>query len=103
MTIAYGLVKVEPGKESLVAQEVVEFKEVKEAAWTYGFCDILFRAETESIEKLDKMVLGRLRKTPGVISTEAIIVSPIPIYAARPSSETRATCVNRRSSRTGYC
>jgi DNA-binding Lrp family transcriptional regulator len=96
--IAYVLVKVEPGKESGVAQEIVRVKAVKEAAWTYGFCDILLKAEVESMPDLDKIVFNKLRRTPGVISTETIIVSPIPIYAPRPPSKTRAvrTRVKRR-------
>ncbi len=96
MTIAYGLVKVEPGKESMVAQELVKVKEVKEAAWTYGFCDILLRAEVESIEKFDRMLMNKFRRTPGVVSTEAIVVSPIPIYATRPQSKTMATRVKKK-------
>ena len=86
--IAYVLVKVEPGKESGVAREIVKAKEVKEAAWTYGFCDILLKAEAESMNELDKIVFNRIRKTPGVTSTETIIVSPIPIYASRPVRRT---------------
>jgi len=98
MVIAYVLVKVEPGKESGVAQEIVRVKSVKEAAWTYGFCDILLKAEVESMPDLDKIVFNKLRRTPGVISTETIIVSPIPIYAPRPPGKTRAgrTRVKRR-------
>jgi DNA-binding Lrp family transcriptional regulator len=88
--IAYVLVKVEPGKESGVAQEIVRVKEVKEAAWTYGFCDILLKAEVESMPDLDKIVFRKLRRTPGVISTETIIVSPVPIFAPRPPGKMRA-------------
>jgi DNA-binding Lrp family transcriptional regulator len=96
--MAYVLVKVEPGKESGVAQEIVKIKGVSEAAWTYGFCDILLKTEVESMEKLDKIMFKNLRKTPGVISTETIIVSPIPIYASRPPSKTktRRTRAKRR-------
>jgi len=98
MVMAYVLVKVEPGKESGVAQEIVKIKGVREAAWTYGFCDILLKAEVESMEKLDKVIFKNLRKTPGVISTETIIVSPIPIYASRPpcKTKTRRTRAKRR-------
>jgi DNA-binding Lrp family transcriptional regulator len=85
--MAYVLVKVQPGKESGVAQEIVKVKGVSEAAWTYGFCDILFKVEVGSMEELDKIVLNRIRKIRGVGSTETIIVSPIPIYAARPRSK----------------
>jgi len=86
--IAYVLVKVEPGKENGVAREIVKAKEVREAAWTYGFCDILLKTEAASINELDKIVFNRIRRTPGVVSTETIIVSPIPIYASRPASKT---------------
>ena len=82
--IAYVLVKVEPGKESGVAQEIVKIAGVTEASWTYGFCDILFRVEVSSIEELDKVV-PKVRKIRGVSSTETIIVSPIPIHAHRPA------------------
>jgi len=89
--IAYVLVKVEPGKESGVAREIVKAREVKEAAWTYGFCDILLKAEAPSINELDKIVFNKIRRTPGVVSTETIIVSPIPIYASRPPRRPEAT------------
>ena len=87
--LAHVLVKIHPGKECAVACEVGKIKEITEAAWTYGFCDILLKTEVESIEKLDRIMFKNLRKTPGVISTETIIVSPIPIYASRPPSKTR--------------
>ncbi len=97
--MVYVLVKVEPGKESGVAQEIVRVKEIREAAWTYGFCDILLKAEVESIQELDRTVLKRLRNTPGVASTETMIVSPIPIYAARPprKREKRSMHIKRKT------
>ncbi len=96
--MAYVLVKVEPGKESEVAQEIVRVKEIREAAWTYGFCDILLKAEVKSTQELDRTVLKRLRNTPGVASTETMIVSPIPIYASRPPGkrETRRIHTKRK-------
>jgi len=85
MVIAYVLVKVEPGKESGVAREVVKIGQVTEASWTYGFCDILFRVEAISIEELDRIVFSKMRKIRGVAGTETIIVSPIPIHTSRPA------------------
>ncbi len=84
--LAYVSVKVQPGKESGVARETVKVEGVTEAAWTYGFCDILFKVNVRSVEELNKVVL-KIRTTPGVRSTETIIVSPIPIYGSRPSTE----------------
>ncbi len=97
--MGYVLVKVKPGKESGVAQEIVRVKEIREAAWTYGFCDILLKTEVKSIQDLDRIVLKRLRNTPGVASTETMIVSPIPIYAARPhrKRETKRKYAQRKA------
>ncbi|MFH0848037.1 MAG: Lrp/AsnC ligand binding domain-containing protein [archaeon] len=100
MVMAYVLVKVEPGKESKAAQEIVKINGVREASWTYGFCDILFRIEANSIEALDKIMLNKVRRTPGVTSTETIIVSSTPIYAPHPPGRTagrRARAKRRRA------
>jgi DNA-binding Lrp family transcriptional regulator len=85
--LAYVLLKVQPGKESGVACEVVKTKGVTEAAWTYGFCDILFKVNVGSVEELNKVLLKRVRKIPGVQSTKTITVSPIPIYGSRTSAK----------------
>ena len=94
--MAYVAVKVSPGKENDVAGEIVKTEGVTEAAWTYGFCDILFKLEVESMQQLNNVVLKKVRKIPGVLATETIIVSPIPIYATRPADKRRATRLNRK-------
>ncbi|MFH0848869.1 MAG: Lrp/AsnC ligand binding domain-containing protein [archaeon] len=88
IVIAYSMVKVEPGRESGVAQEILKIDGVREASWTSGFCDIMFRAEAGSVKELGRTVLKRVRKTPGVVRTETVVVSPIPICARRPSERT---------------
>ena len=101
MTMAYVLVKISPGKENLVAREIVRIKEVKEAAWTYGFCDVLLKVEVQTIQDLDKIVLRKIRNTPGVVSTETMIISTIPIYASRPprKAERKRTRTKKASAR----
>jgi len=83
--IAYVLVKCRPGRDSGVAQETVKIDGVMEAAWTYGFCDILLKLNIGSVEKLNDIVFNKIRKMHGVESTETLMVSPIPIYGRRPS------------------
>lgn len=81
--LAYVLLKTEPGRESEAASEVVKIKGITEAAWTYGFCDMLFKVNVGSTEELNKVVLNKVRRIPGVQSTKIITVSPIPIYGSR--------------------
>jgi len=95
--IAYVLVKCQPGRDSGVAQETVKIDGVIEAAWTYGFCDILLKLNVASVEKLNDIVFNKIRKMHGVESTETLMVSPIPIYGRRPS-RTPARMRNRRKS-----
>lgn len=83
--IAYVCVKCQPTMDSDVAHEMVKIPGIIEADWTYGLCDILFKVNVRSVEELNKIVFHRVRKIPGVESTETIIVSPIPIYGSRPS------------------
>jgi len=87
--IAYVCVKCQPKMDADVARETVKIPGVMEADWTYGFCDILFKVNVASVEQLDEIVLKRIRKIPGVESTETLVVSPIPIYGARPSGGPR--------------
>jgi DNA-binding Lrp family transcriptional regulator len=96
MTIAYVTLKVEPGKENEVAREIVKIKGVSEAAWTYGFCDILFKLGVESVEELDKVVLKKIRTIAGVRSSETMIVSPIPIWSSRSPRQTARKSRPRR-------
>lgn len=96
MTIAYVTLKVEPGKENEVAREIVKIEGVSEAAWTYGFCDILFKLGVESVEELDKVVLKKIRTIAGVRSSETMIVSPIPIWSSRSPRKTAGKSRPRR-------
>jgi DNA-binding Lrp family transcriptional regulator len=88
--IAYVVVKCEPGMDNSVAKEIVKIDGVMEADWTYGFCDILFKINVQSVKKLNEIMFTKVRKIPGVESTETIIVSPIPIYGRRPSRASKS-------------
>lgn len=85
--LAYVLVKIHPGKECGVACEVGKIKEIMEAAWTYGFCDIMLDVKAESMQQLQDIIFNKIRKISGVQNTQTIAVSPIPIYASRTSAD----------------
>lgn len=75
MVTAYVLMKVEPGKESEVWQNIAKIKGIREAALTWGFCDMLLKVNVESTKKLTDVVMYKLRKIPKVKDTHTIIVS----------------------------
>ena len=85
--LAHVLVKIHPGKERGVACEIGRIEGITEAAWTYGFCDMMLHVKVESMQELEEVVLNRIRKIPGVQSTQTITLSPIPIYASRTSAD----------------
>jgi len=73
--IAYVSVKVDPGKEYDVAQEIGKIDGIAEAALTYGFSDILLKVNVESIEALNELVFNKIRKIQGIKDTQTVIVS----------------------------
>ncbi len=75
MVRAYICLKVEPGKEGKVAESLVKISGIAEAAWTYGFCDILLKVDVGSVEDLNDMVFHKVRAIEGVHDTQTIIVS----------------------------
>jgi DNA-binding Lrp family transcriptional regulator len=81
--LAYVFLKARPGEENGVAREVVKIQGVTEAAWTYGFCDMLFKVNVGSVKELNEVVFNKVRRIPGVESTKTVTVSPIPIYGSR--------------------
>ena len=75
MVTAYIIVKVEPGKEGDVTQELVKINGITEGTLTWGFSDVLLKVNVESDEKLKDIVFKIIRKIPGITDTETIIVS----------------------------
>ncbi len=75
MVTAYVAIKVEPGNESKLLQKLMKIKGIREAALSWGFCDILLKVEVESNKKLTDLVFLKIRKIPEVKETQTIIIS----------------------------
>lgn len=57
-----------------VADSLKRISEVEEFAYTTGQYDIILRVTAESMRKLSGVILEKLRKIPGVLRTETIMV-----------------------------
>ncbi len=75
MVTAYVIVKVYPGEENKVSQEILKIKGILEAAFTWGYSDMLLKVKTDSLEELREMIFNKLRKIPGINDTQTVIVS----------------------------
>ncbi len=75
MVTAYIIVKVSPGKEADVMQELVKTNGIAEGAVTWGFSDILLKVNVDSTDELKDIVFKTIRKIEGITDTQTIIVS----------------------------
>jgi DNA-binding Lrp family transcriptional regulator len=75
MVTAYVMVKVTPGQEWDVSQNIINVKGVSKAALTWGISDLFLKVDVESMEELKEIVFQEIRKIPGITDTQTIIVS----------------------------
>lgn len=68
------LINVEIGYEGEVLKAIRKVEGVKEALAVYGNYDIVAKVEAESIEKLNQIITGKIRKLDNVKSTQTMIV-----------------------------
>ncbi|MEM0054403.1 MAG: Lrp/AsnC ligand binding domain-containing protein [Nitrososphaeria archaeon] len=74
MVSAIVLINVEIGYEGEVLKAIRKVEGVKEALAVYGNYDIVAKVEAESIEKLNQIITGKIRKLDNVKSTQTMIV-----------------------------
>ncbi|MEM2179458.1 MAG: Lrp/AsnC ligand binding domain-containing protein [Nitrososphaeria archaeon] len=74
MVNAIVLINVEIGYEGEVLKAIRKVEGVKEALAVYGNYDIVAKVEAESIEKLNQIITGKIRKLDNVKSTQTMIV-----------------------------
>lgn len=67
------MAKVESGKDSEVLNEVIKTPGVKHAIPTYGEYDLHVDAEFKTKDELDKFILDKIRKTPGITRTLTLV------------------------------
>ena len=69
MSKAYVLINCDLGSEKNVISSLKEVEDVKEAHGTLGLYDIILKIESESEEKITKIVTQIIRKMPKIHST----------------------------------
>lgn len=74
MPLAFVMIAAETGRETEVLDELKKIEHVKEACLTYGAYDIVAEVETETREKLEEAITGKVRRLGGVRSTLTLMV-----------------------------
>ena len=72
--MAFVMISAETGKENEVLNELKKIEHVKEACLTYGAYDVVAKVETETKEKLEEIITGKVRRLGSVRSTLTMIV-----------------------------
>jgi len=75
MAQAYVLLKVTPGYERNIVEELKDLPEIEDINELYGEWDIIAKASVERIEDLDKLLSEKMRKIEGVTLTSTMIVA----------------------------
>ena len=73
MVIAFILITAKSGKEKKVRDTLLKLPEVKEAQVVYGDFDIVVKLEADSMEKLNNIVLSKIRKLSDISVTTTLI------------------------------
>jgi DNA-binding Lrp family transcriptional regulator len=74
MIAALVLINVEMGSEGEVLKALRKMDGVVEAFAVYGNYDVVAKVQAESLEKLNQIVTGKIRKMENVKATQTMIV-----------------------------
>ncbi len=72
--MAFVMIAAETGRESEIMDELKKIEHVREACLTYGAYDVVAEVETETREKLEEIITGKIRRIGGVRSTLTLVV-----------------------------
>ncbi len=75
MEKAYILISCEIGKEDELSSQLRTINEIKNVMITYGDYDIVVEAETENSEKMDNIIISKIRKLEKIRSTITLRVT----------------------------
>jgi DNA-binding Lrp family transcriptional regulator len=75
MENAYILLSCEIGTEHELVKQLRTIDEIKNVMITYGEYDVVVEAETETAEKMDKLITSKIRKLEKIRSTITLRVS----------------------------
>ena len=72
---AYIMMNVKTGTEDEVCEKVLKFNEVEEAAAIYGEYDLVLKVAAKDMDKLDKLIVDRLRAIPDILLTATMLIA----------------------------
>ncbi len=75
MENAYILLSCEIGTEHDLVKQLLAIDEIKNVMITYGEYDVVVEAETETAEKMDKLITSKIRKLEKIRTTITLRVS----------------------------
>ncbi len=72
MATGFVLISVEPGAEREVFKEVIKIEEVADVHLLFGEYDLIVRVEADDYDLIGEIVVNKIRKVPGVVSTKTL-------------------------------
>ena len=75
MVKAFVLLKAKPGYERNIVKELKDLPEIEAINELYGEWDIITKVSVVSIDELDELISGKMRKIEGVTVTSTMIVA----------------------------
>ncbi len=73
MVTAFILITTKSGKEKKIRNTLLKIPEVKEAQVVYGDFDLVVKLEADSLDKLNNIVLSKIRKLSDISVTTTLI------------------------------
>ena len=70
MTVAFVVIKAEPGREQDVYRHLTELAELGEVHPLFGEYDLIAKLEAPDFDALGQVIVGRIRTIPGVLTTK---------------------------------
>jgi len=70
VTVAFVVIKAEPGREHDVYTSLAQLPELTEVHPLFGEYDLIVKVEASDLDSLGQVIVSRIRTIPGVLSTK---------------------------------
>jgi len=71
------LCKLTPGKEQTAVRAIRAIDGVTEVYMVFGGWDMILAAESDTVDKLSTLIVGRIRAVDGVAATETLVTTSL--------------------------
>lgn len=71
------LCKLTPGKEQTAVRAIRAIEGVTEVYMVFGGWDMILAAESDTVDKLSTLIVGRIRAVDGVAATETLVTTSL--------------------------